>query len=124
MQEITQYLDFNQDNGAKPQYNIFKWQPSAVVAGSQTVVIGAKKGDLVSYVYIKKIWISNDGLGGIIAFRDTKNNTPIFNFINAVASNGMYDLPYVAKGFELTIVANSPTVQFSLGYVTVSQIRP
>jgi hypothetical protein len=120
---VTNFLNDQDFGGSEfmPKYQLLTWQASVIVAGFQTVAIPLDPTGNVLFIQIEQILISTDGLGGVITFRDSRIPTPMFNIINAASYTICPVFNYLIKGNKFTMVSNSATVQFALGYIPISK---
>lgn len=107
----------------EPRYQLLRWEPSALVAGFQTVTIATEKSNNVLFIRIVEMIISTDGLGGTIVFNDARIAKPLFSIDNSNVyfSQGCFN--YLVNDKQFTMISTSATVQFSLGFITISKDR-
>ncbi len=126
--EYIKWQDFgnnsaNEGENWQPRYQLLTWMPSALVGGFQTVTIPTDESGNVLFIRIHQMSISTDGLGGTITFSDKRIVTPLFSIINNISFWSVGGFDYIVNDTKFTMVSNSATVQFALGYSPISKGR-
>lgn len=123
MSAIDKYLDnqfFGLYNKYEPDYQLLTWIESTLIGGFQTVDIPLMKSGNVLFIRLEQIAISTDGLGGTVAFRDSRLLNNLFTINNNVSYFTVTKFDYLANNTSLQIVSTSATVLFSLGFSRIS----
>lgn len=121
---IDKYLadqDFGQPEFV-PHYKLLTWQESTTGGGPARIDITTQKGENVIFIQLVKLFVSTDGLGGTISFRDGRYpvGTNMFTLINNSEFFNAMDFPHIIKNTKFSLISDSTTVRFSLAYVLIS----
>lgn len=123
MSAIDKYLEnqfFGLNNKYEPDYQLLTWIESTLIGGVQTVDIPLMQSGNVLFIRLEQIAISTDGLGGTVAFRDSRLANNLFTINNNVSYFTVTKFDYLVNNTSLQIISTSATVLFSLGFSRIS----
>lgn len=121
MDGINKYLSQQNFGESKEQwYQILQWQPSAVIAGVNSVIIPYKDATNTLFIRIYQMSISIDGLGGIIDFNDARIAAPLFSLQNNIASWNVQKFDYLISDSQFVMTCSDLQTKFSLAYCRIT----